>query len=96
MAKQRANGFGIGFDLWLLGLEVAQVMWLRTWLIALGGSGAEREARRMVEEKVLANALYGWRVVSGQGGFSPEAVMRAAMGHYGPTVRANRRRLSAV
>jgi hypothetical protein len=94
MARRQADWFGMGFDMWLLGLEVAQVVWLRSWLIALGGAQAEREARRMIEEKITANALYGWRLASGRGGLSPEALTRAALGHYGPRVRANRRRLT--
>lgn len=96
MARKQANWIGLGLDAWLLGLEVAQVMWLRGCLIALGGAQAEREARRMVEEKIAANALYGWRLASGQGGRSPEAAARAALGHYGPKVRANRRRLTSI
>jgi len=54
MARQ-ADWFGMGMETWLLGLETAQVMWLRGGLIALGGVQGEREARRMVEEKVAAN-----------------------------------------
>ena len=32
-----ADWAALGFDVWLFGLEMAQVIWLRSWLIALGG-----------------------------------------------------------
>lgn len=93
-ARRQAAWLGIGFDAWLLGFEAAQVVWLRTWLILLGGAGAEREARRMVEEKLAANALFGWALATGEAGRSPEAVGRKALRHYGTRVRANARRLA--
>lgn len=94
MARRQANWFGIGFEAWLLGFEVAHVIWLRSWLILLGGARGEREARRMVEEKLLANALFGWTLATGGAGRSPEAVGRKALRHYGSRVRANQRRLT--
>ena len=53
MARQ-ADWFGIGMESWLLGLEATQVMWLRGWLIALGGAEGEREARRNRATKLTA------------------------------------------
>lgn len=94
MARRQADWFGIGFDAWLLGFEVAQVVWLRSWLILLGGARAEREALLMVEEKVAANALFGWTLATGGAGLSSEAVARKALRHYGSRVRANARRLA--
>ena len=92
--RRQANWFGIGFDAWLLGFEVAHVIWLRSWLILLGGARGEREARRMVEEKLAANAALGWMFATGAAGRSPEAVGRRTLRHYGSRVRANARRLS--
>ena len=92
MARQ-ADWFGMGMETWLLGLETAQVMWLRGGLIALGGVQGEREARRMVEEKMAANTAFFWTVATGGAGSSPEAVGRKALRHYGGRVRANGRRL---
>jgi hypothetical protein len=83
----------IGLKTWLLGFEVAQVMWLRGCVIAAGGARGEREARRMVEEKVAANAALGWALATGAAGSSPEAVGRKVLRHYGTRVRANGRRL---
>jgi hypothetical protein len=94
MPRRNANWISLSFDTWLLGLEVAQVVWLRSCLVALGGAAAERETRRMIEEKMVANMLFGWRVATGHAGASPEAAARTALSHYGPRVRANRRRLT--
>ena len=88
------NWVGLGFDWWLLSLEAAHVMWLRGCLVALGGPKAEAELARMVAEKLSANAAYGMRVASGRGGRSAAGATRALLGHYGPPVRANRRRLT--
>ncbi|OYW43948.1 MAG: hypothetical protein B7Z33_14020 [Sphingomonadales bacterium 12-68-11] len=89
------QAFALGWQAWLLGYEVAQVMWMRSWVIALGGAAGEREARRMVEEKFAANAAYGMLLATGAGGTSATGAARKAMGHYGRRVRANRRRLAA-
>ena len=45
---------GIGFDAWLLSLDAMTVIGLRTMRIAQGGASGDREAQRMVEEKMLA------------------------------------------
>jgi hypothetical protein len=92
MARQ-ADWFGIGMESWLLGLEMAQVMWLRGCLIALGGAEGEREARRMVEEKLAANTAFGWALATGGAGYTAASVGRKALRHYGARVRANGRRL---
>jgi hypothetical protein len=89
------QAFALGWQAWLLGVEVAQVMWMRSWVIALGGAAGEREARRMIEEKLAANYGYGMLLATGRGGTTPGVAARKAMGHYGRRVRANRRRLSA-
>ena len=92
MARQ-ADWFGIGMDCWLLGLETAQVMWLRGGVIALGGAEGEREARRMVEEKLAANTAFWWSLATGGAGYTAASVGRKALSHYGGRVRANGRRL---
>lgn len=89
------QAFALGWQAWLLGCEVAQVVWLRSCVIALGGAAGELEARRMVEEKLAANYGYGMLLATGRGGSTPTSAARKAMGHYGRRVRANRRRLSA-
>jgi len=58
-----------------------------------GGRPAQREAEKMLSEKVeagaeLAGVLAGGRVKS------PQGAARAAIGIYGKRVRGNRKRLS--
>ena len=92
MARQ-ADWFGMGMETWLLGLEAAQVVWLRGWTIGLGGAQGESEARRMIEEKFAANAAFGWDLATGGAGYTAASVGRKALSHYGGKVRANGRRL---
>ena len=92
MARQ-ADWFGMGMETWILGLEMAQVIWMRSGLIALGGAKGEDEARRMVEEKVAANNAFCWALATGGAGYTPASVSRKALSHYGGKVRANGRRL---
>lgn len=79
------------YRLWLetmmLGFEAQQVIWLRTFRLAHGGKLGEREARRMVAEKVTAGTQAAASIAAGAGA---ERVMRG----YRKKVRANRRRLS--
>jgi len=94
MAYRHTQWLGIGFDAWLTTLEAMSVIWLRSWALALGGPAADREARRMVDEKLAANAAFGWLLMTGGAGRSPEAAARKALRHYGGRVRANQRRLT--
>ena len=93
MAGRQADWMDIGLKTWLLGFEAAQVVWLRGGVIAMGGARGEREARRMIDEKVAANTEFCLTVATGGAGHSPEAVGRKALRHYGGRVRANGRRL---
>ena len=74
-------------DMFMLGIECQQVIWLRSMKLATGGAAGEREARRMVTEKVTAAAEAGIGMAMGK---SPSTVV----GGYRKKVRANRRRLS--
>ena len=76
----------------LLLADAATVMAMRSWRMMLGGAVADREAERMVAEKVeamfeLAGALASGRVRT------PAVAARKAVSVYGKRVRANRRRL---
>lgn len=84
----------LAMESWMLGFEAASVMWLRGLRIMAGGKLAEREAERMVREKLVANAML-WPVLT-LGGFgpSPEELGARTLAHYRKPVRANRRRLS--
>lgn len=81
------------FDASRLWADAGMVVALRSWRMMAGSPAAkQREARRMVSEKVeagteLAGALAAGRVRS------PEAAARKALTVYGKHVRGNRRRL---
>jgi hypothetical protein len=74
-------------DLSLAVAEAQQVIWLRGMKFAAGGAAANREAARMVTEKVEAGLEAAGRLVLGA---SPDEISRL----YRRKVRANRRRLS--
>lgn len=74
-------------DMFMLGVEAQQVVWLRAMRIAAGGKAGEREAIRMVAEKATAAGEAALSLAAGQ---SMEGVVRG----YRRKVRANRRRLS--
>lgn len=79
--------FKLWYDLSMLGVEAQQVIWLRSMKIAMGGTAGEREARRMVAEKVAAAGEAGFHLAAGR-------PMNVVVKGYRKKVRANRRRLS--
>jgi hypothetical protein len=95
MRRGRGNPwFGIGLQVWSLGLEASTVMGLRALKIARGGPSARAEAERMVSEKVEAAAALQVMALTGAlGATAPHASART-IAHYRRKVRANRRRLS--
>jgi len=94
MARVRNPWVRLGWDAWMLGAESATVMTLRTMKIAAGGAAGEREARRMVDEKVeAAQALQTMALTGALGATAPVAADRT-LKHYRRKVRANRRRLT--
>ncbi|NTZ42612.1 hypothetical protein G7A66_05835 [Altererythrobacter sp. SALINAS58] len=82
------------YDAWSLGADAATVMWLRTALLAGGGVAAQKEATRMFSEKLSANVELGTMILTGGLGNDPRVAADHTIAHYGPTVRANRARLS--
>lgn len=82
------------FRAWLLGFDALTVVWLRSVRIGAGGAVAEREAQRMVGEKVSAAAEAQWRLASGAFGLAPLSILSGLMQFYAPRVRSNRRRLT--
>jgi len=79
--------FGFWFNMTMLGLEAQQVMFLRAMRLSMGGRQAEREASRMVSEKLVAA---GQAAVAVSRGASANAVVSK----YRRKVRANARRLA--
>lgn len=84
----------IGFDSWLLGLESANVIGLRTMKLAQGGAAAATEADLMVREKVAAAGELHWQVMTGALGFTAAGATRKSIAQYRRKVRANQRRLA--
>jgi hypothetical protein len=79
--------FNPWFDIYLSVLEAQQVIWFRAWRIARGGKLAEREARRMVNEKVEMAARAGTMLATG-------ASVGKVSAAYQRKIRANKKRLS--
>lgn len=79
--------YGPWFNLMMLGVESQQVIWLRLMKLAGGGAVADREARLMLAEKVIAASTATGRLMTGA---SPDSVVKS----YRRTVRANARRLT--
>lgn len=90
----RNDWLATSMEAWLLGSEASMVIALRLVRLAAGGTEASAEAERMVMEKVSANWALGLAIAQGRLGTGAEAVMRGAVRHYRPHVRANRRRLT--
>lgn len=94
MARKRNPYMRLGWDAWMLGAEAATVMGLRTMKIAAGGAAGEREARRMVSEKVEAAQALQLMALTGALGVTAPGAADKTIKHYRRKVRANRRRLS--
>jgi len=80
-------------DSWVLGMDATMVAGLRMAKISAGGPKAAAEARRMVTEKVEAAVGLQMLALTGGLGSSVESATARSLRHYGPKVRANRRRL---
>ena len=74
-------------DLFAANLEAQRVIALRLHKLALGGPSAQKEAERMVSEKVIASVEAATTVAAGG---SPQKVLR----RYRTIMRANAKRLA--
>ena len=83
----------VAFATTALGVESANVVWLRTLNASRGGPKAANEAWRMVSEKIASLAELQARFLAGSMGNTPSATARATVKHYRRKVAANRRRL---
>lgn len=82
-----------GFDMWMLGVETASVMALRTSRIAAGGAAGAAEAELMVTEKLRAAIELQTRLMTGAMGTTPLHTTQGTLKHYRRKVAANKRRL---
>jgi hypothetical protein len=91
----RSNAWmSLAMDSWMLGMDASMVASLRVMKISAGGPKAAAEVRRMVTEKVEAAVSLQMLALSGELGDSVESAAGRTLSHYGPKVRANRRRLA--
>jgi hypothetical protein len=80
-------------DAWSLGMEASSVIALRTMKLAAGGSAADSETQRMVDEKVKAGLELGALAMTGGLGLTSHGAAAKTLVHYRRKVRANQRRL---
>jgi hypothetical protein len=85
--RKRIPGFSAWYGLAMLGLESQQVIGLRMLKLALGGPAAQAETSRMWQEKFVAAAHAGERLMKGDSSGK-------LIAGYRRKVRANARRLS--
>lgn len=84
----------IGMESWLLGVDAAMVVVLRTAKLAEGGPEACREAKLMVSEKIESSVELASALITGKLGSNPKAVLGRTVSHYRKGVAANRKRLA--
>ena len=84
----------VGFDAWSLSIEASTVIALRVLTFAAGGTAAEDEARRMVNEKVETGFALQALALTGALGFTAHDVAARTLEHYRGKVRANNLRLA--
>lgn len=94
MARRNRSWLSVGWNAWSLGIEASSVIGLRLAKIAAGGEAGEREARRMVAEKIDAGLELQALALTGGLGWSPSTGAARTIAHYRRKVRANRQRLS--
>ncbi|WP_315759864.1 hypothetical protein [Sphingomonas sp. Y38-1Y] len=85
----------LGLQTWMLGLEASAVIATRLHGFAWQTPGSDREATRMVSEKMTALMELQWRFMTGGMGSTPLAASQRTVQHYRRKVAANRRRLIA-
>ncbi|MFV0644024.1 MAG: hypothetical protein ACK5NN_05910 [Sphingomonadaceae bacterium] len=91
--KSLAAWQNLAWDSYALWIESGAVIWLRSLELAAGGPEAEREAVRMVKEKLVANWELGNQLLL-NGPVPPTQAAQRSVRHYRGKVRANRKRLA--
>jgi hypothetical protein len=94
--KHSANWMSLAIDGWSMGMEASTVIGLRMIKLAGGGAEAEREARRMVGEKIDTGIALSRLAVTQGPGSTWEATASTALRQMRTRVRANRRRLTGA
>jgi hypothetical protein len=94
MTRTRNPWMKVGFGAAALGMEASQVIALRMAKLAAGGPAADREASRMVTEKIEAATTLSALAFTGALGLTAPRVATSTITRLRRKVRANRRRLS--
>lgn len=90
--KRSTDWLALAHDSYWLWAESMVVMGMRTTDMLLRRPGHEREAVRMVTEKLRAHAELG-ALLAAAGPLAPEQAAHKAVKHYAKQVTANRKRL---
>ena len=91
--KDAEDAMRLATNAWWLWADSCFVIWSRSMMIMAGAPGADKEAERMVAEKVRAAQELGWQAMTGALGTGMIAAQKS-VDFYGRRVSANRRRLS--
>lgn len=83
----------VGLNAWSLGVEASSVIARRMFKLGAGGPAAQKEARRMIDEKISAGIALQKLAMTGQLGRTAHSVATKTLAHYRRKVRANKRRL---
>jgi hypothetical protein len=82
------------FAAWSIGLEASSVIALRMLKMSRGGATADKEAWRMVSEKIESCFALQAMATREGGPLTAQGAVNKILAHYRRKVRANRRRLS--
>lgn len=92
-ANPGTDWLALAHDSYWLWAESMMVIGMRTTNMLMRAPGYEREAVRMVTEKVRANTLLAAQLATA-GALAPEKIAHKAVKHYAKRVSANRKRLA--
>lgn len=92
-ADPAADWMALAQDSYWLWAEAMMVIGMRTTDMLTRRPGHEREAVRMVTEKLRANTELAAKLAAA-GALAPEQALHTAVKHYGTRVSANRKRLA--
>ena len=84
----------LGWQSWMLGVEVSSVISARVMKMAAGGEPAQREFELMIAEKAEAATQLQAKLAKLGPQASPAAALNTTLRHYRRKVTANRVRLS--
>lgn len=96
MYNPYARWFENSVAAWSLAIDAGAVISMRTTNAFFGGDRDGREARLMIQEKVLAAASVQSALMTGKLGIDPAVATKRVLQTYSRKVAANRRRLAKL